>query len=98
VSDDNETRATIKGLRCTIMLILAEVQRRIRRGSLLLIDEPEIHLHPAWQARLIGALTDLCRQYDAQMIIATHSEEVARSVYEHELILLDDVFGWRKGQ
>jgi len=60
------------------MLILAEVQRRIRRGSLLLID--------------------VCRQYDAQMIIATHSEEVARSVYEHELILLDDVFGWRKGQ
>lgn len=81
-----------------ILLFLAEVQRRIRRGSLLLIDEPEIHLHPGWQARLIGALTDLCRQYDAQMIIATHSEEVARSVYEHELILLDDVFGWRKGQ
>ena len=81
-----------------ILLILAEIQRRIRRGSMLLIDEPEIHLHPAWQARLIGALTDLCRQYDAQMIVATHSEEVARSVYEHELILLDDVFGWRKGQ
>lgn len=81
-----------------ILLFLAEVQRRIRRGSLLLIDEPEIHLHPGWQARLIGALTDLCRQYDTQMIVATHSEEVARSVYEHELILLDDVFGWRKGQ
>ncbi len=81
-----------------ILLFLAEVQRRISRGSLLLIDEPEIHLHPGWQARLIDALTDLCRQYDAQMIVATHSEEVARSVYEHELILLDDVFGWRKGQ
>lgn len=81
-----------------ILLMLGEIQRRIRRGSLLLIDEPEIHLHPGWQARLIGALTDLCRQYDAQMIVATHSEEVARSVYEHELILLDDVFGRRKGQ
>ena len=81
-----------------ILLLLAEIQRHIRRGSLLLIDEPEIHLHPGWQARLIGALTDLCQRYDAQMIIATHSEEVARSVYEHELILLDDVFGWRKGQ
>jgi predicted ATPase len=81
-----------------ILLFLAELQRRIRRGSLVLIDEPEIHLHPAWQARLIGALTDLCGKYDAQMIITTHSEEVARSVYEHELVLLDDVFGWRKGQ
>ena len=37
-------------------------------------------LHPAWQAHLIEALTDMCRQYDAQMIIATHSEEVARSL------------------
>jgi predicted ATPase len=81
-----------------ILLFLAEVQRRIRRGSLLLIDEPEIHLHPAWQARLVGALTDLCRKYDTQMIITTHSEVVARSVYEHELVLLDDVFGWRRGQ
>jgi predicted ATPase len=81
-----------------ILLILAEIQRRIRRGSLLLIDEPEIHLHPAWQAHLIEALTDMCRQYDAQMIITTHSEEVARAVYEHELILLDDIFGRRKNR
>jgi predicted ATPase len=81
-----------------VLLILAEIQRRIRRNSVLLIDEPEIHLHPAWQARLMGALTDMCRQYDTQMIITTHSEEIARSVYEHELVLLDDVFGWRKGK
>jgi len=77
-----------------ILLILAEIQRRIRPGSIILIDEPEIHLHPAWQSRLVGALTDLCSQYDAQLILATHSEEVARSVYEHELVLLDDIFGW----
>ena len=72
--------------------MLGEIQRRIRRGSVLLMDEPEIHLHPRWQRLLIRALTDLCSQHDAQMIVTTHSEEIANAFYEHERILLDAVF------
>jgi energy-coupling factor transporter ATP-binding protein EcfA2 len=75
-----------------IVLILGEIQRRIRRGSVVLMDEPEIHLHPRWQRLLIRALTDLAVEYDAQLIITTHSEEVANAVYEHELVLLDAIF------
>jgi predicted ATPase len=75
-----------------ILLMLAEVQRRLRRGGLLLIDEPEIHLHPRWQRLLVRALTDLCAEHDAQLIITTHSEEVANAAYEHELVLLDAIF------
>ena len=75
-----------------IVLLLGEIQRRLRLGGLLLIDEPEIHLHPRWQRLLVRALTDLCAEYDAQMILTTHSEEIASAVYEHELVLLDAVF------
>ncbi len=75
-----------------IVLMLGEIQRRIRRGSVVLMDEPEIHLHPRWQRLLVRALTDLAAEYDAQLIITTHSEEVANAVYEHELVLLDAVF------
>jgi hypothetical protein len=75
-----------------IVLMLGEIQRRIRRGSVLLMDEPEIHLHPRWQRLLIRALTDLCSQHDAQMIVTTHSEEIVNAFYEHEQILLDAVF------
>ena len=75
-----------------IVLMLGEIQRRIRRGSVLLMDEPEIHLHPRWQRLLIRALSDLCSQHDAQMIVTTHSEEIANAFYEHERILLDAVF------
>lgn len=75
-----------------IVLMLGEIQRRIRRGSILLMDEPEIHLHPRWQRLLIRALTDLCEQHDAQMIVTTHSEEIANAFYEHERVLLDETF------
>jgi predicted ATP-binding protein involved in virulence len=75
-----------------IILLLGELQRRIQPSSIVLIDEPELHLHPKWQRQLVRALTDLCTTYDAQLIMTTHSEEIANAVYEHELILLDDIF------
>lgn len=39
--------------------------------GLLLIDEPELHLHPQWQARLLPTLRKLAP--DAQLVVATHS-------------------------
>lgn len=39
--------------------------------GLLLIDEPELHLHPQWQARLLPTLRKLIPE--AQLIVATHS-------------------------
>ena len=75
-----------------ILLMLGEIQRRISKGSIVMIDEPEIHLHPQWQRLLVRTLTDLCAIHDAQLIITTHSEEIANAVYEHELILLDAIF------
>jgi|GEM_PF-1131617 len=75
-----------------IILLLGEIQRRIQHGSIIMIDEPEIHLHPRWQRMLMRALTDLCEAYNAQLIITTQSEEIANTVYEHELILLDRIF------
>jgi hypothetical protein len=72
-----------------ILLMLGEIQRHLRPGGLLLIDEPEIHLHPRWQRLLVRALTELCTSANAQLILTTHSEEIASAVFEHELILLD---------
>lgn len=75
-----------------IILLLGEIRRRIQHGSIVMIDEPEIHLHPRWQRMLMRAVTDLCEAYDAQLIITTQSEEIANTVYEHELVLLDRIF------
>lgn len=46
--------------------------------AVLLIDEIDLHLHPAWQQRII---TDLRKAFpNTQMIVATHSPQVISSV------------------
>lgn len=42
-------------------------------GGIILIDEPEISLHPAWQVKLKDFLLEIFSSYDVQIIIATHS-------------------------
>jgi hypothetical protein len=46
------------------------------RNSLILIDEVETSLHPRAQRRLIFDLANLCRNYDLQIILSTHSPYV----------------------
>ena len=45
-------------------------------GSTLLIEEPEIHLHPKAQAELAEVLTEEAKANGKQMIMATHSEHI----------------------
>jgi predicted ATPase len=74
-----------------IVLMLVEITRHIKQGGIVLLDEPEISLHPAWQRGLMAALDKVIEQYDAQVILATHSLEIATSVLPHEVISLNDL-------
>lgn len=55
--------------------------------TVLLIDEPEISLHPQWLMFLVGLL----RQTSArtQIIVATHSDQLIRWLEPHELLVAD---------
>ena len=44
----------------------------INKGSFLIMDEPEVHLHPEWQVALANILYDIAKS-GANVIIATHS-------------------------
>ena len=46
--------------------------RVIQKGSILFMDEPEAHLHPEWQQRIIEVLYKLS-EAGVMVIIATHS-------------------------
>ena len=43
------------------------------RNGLIIIDEPDLHLHPQWQRLLIDLFIELSEKTDNQFIIATHS-------------------------
>jgi AAA domain, putative AbiEii toxin, Type IV TA system len=54
--------------------------------DLVLIDEPERHLHVQWQRVIIPALQELTPT--SQFVVATHSHEVMRSVTSDEVLYL----------
>lgn len=43
------------------------------RDALILIDEPELHLHPRWQSLLMSMFEILSKETGNQFIMATHS-------------------------
>lgn len=43
------------------------------KSGCILIDEPELHLHPKWQKILLSMLIDLTTQLGCQLIMTTHS-------------------------
>jgi ABC-type transport system involved in cytochrome c biogenesis ATPase subunit len=57
-----------------ILLFVAELLRRWTPGSLVLIDEPELHLHESWLANLWRLVYDLQRERGGQVILTTQSD------------------------
>lgn len=56
--------------------LLFEVVRTVP-GAMVLIEEPEIHLHPKAQADLASVLVEEAKSNDKQIVMTTHSEHVA---------------------
>ena len=59
-----------------LVLLLFEMVRTVP-GATVLIEEPEIHLHPKAQADLASVLVEEAKLSDKQIVMTTHSEHVA---------------------
>ena len=80
-----------------ILGLAADLARRMAQGNphrgdplaceaIVLIDEVELHLHPAWQQRV---LADLRRTFpNTQFIVSTHSPQVLTSVPPRQIVEL----------
>lgn len=49
------------------------------RPRILLIDEPDAHLHPDKQERLIEALESAASEFNTQIVLTTHSPHIVRA-------------------
>lgn len=58
------------------------------RGSVLLVDEPDAHLHFMLQDTIYGELGRIAAKSGSQLIIATHSEVIIDSVQPAQICVL----------
>lgn len=52
----------------------------IRRNSLVLIDEPELFLHPTLEIQFVEMLKEILSSFNSKALLATHSEVIVREV------------------
>ena len=64
------------------------------RGSTIILEEPEIHLHPLAQSVLAELFVEVSRQREVQFVVETHSEHLFRrmqTLVAKQKVSTDDV-------
>lgn len=59
------------------------------KGSLILVDEIEMGLHPKVQRRLIDVIRNVCRNENKQFIVTTHSSTILDAVESESRIFIE---------
>lgn len=63
-----------------LMYIFSSLLDEIKPHTLVMFDEPEMHLHPNAISKLIHYLYKLLKEYNSFCILATHSPQVIREI------------------
>lgn len=74
-----------------LMYVITEVIADICNHSLILFDEPEMHLHPNAIANLIRMLNKLLVETESYAIVATHSPIIIQEVPSMNVVLFDRI-------
>ena len=67
----------LEGFGANTLILLVYELLAADKGATVLIEEPEIHLHPKAQADLAEVLAETAKAEDKQIIMTTHSEHIA---------------------
>ncbi|PET28314.1 hypothetical protein CN518_24535 [Bacillus anthracis] len=62
----------------------------IENNSLIIIEEPELHLNPSWTKQIITMLQMLFSSYQAHFVISTHSYSFINTVFPENIIFARD--------
>jgi len=68
--------------------LISSIIGSIRDDTILLIDEPELYLHPNLEVELIEMLKKLLDMYNSYAVIATHSAIMVREVAQSYITVL----------
>ena len=64
---------TAVGIKSFGLIQLLLKNNRLNNRTLLIIDEPEVHLHPTWQVKYAEILVRLSKEFEIPMVLTSHS-------------------------
>lgn len=59
-----------------MLLLIGFVATTLRDGGIVLIDEPDLHIHIVMVPQILGSIEAIVRERRGQLIVASHSQEV----------------------
>lgn len=85
---------TASGIKQIGIIQLLIKNRRLQENTFLIIDEPEVNLHPDWQIKLAKILVLLVKELNIQLYIASHSPFLIEAIqlYSQYYDLLNDSY------
>lgn len=76
-----------------IFELLTFIHAHIKLSSLLIIDEPEVHMHPQFIVLFMAMLGHVLHQFRSYVVVATHSPLVVREMVGQNVYLMKIVEG-----
>ena len=74
-----------------VLLMLATITRWLRKGGIVLIDEPDLHLHVSLMTAFVSHLRRMVAEREGQLILASHAPELWRDFTASHLVRLGDL-------
>ncbi|PGL47819.1 hypothetical protein CN922_21905 [Bacillus cereus] len=72
----------------SLFLRLVELADSVTENSIILIDEPETHLHPKWIRNYIAILKSIIGKVNCHVIIATHAPLIVSDIPKESIVML----------
>ena len=72
-----------------ITSIITELYAHIRWNSLILFDEPEVHLHANAITKLIRILFGICKEFKSACLLATHSAVILQELLARNVTVVE---------
>ncbi len=68
---------------------ILSILERVQDNSLVIIEEPELHLNPSWIKQIITVLERLFSKYRSHFLVATHSYSFINSLFPENILIIE---------
>lgn len=68
------------GLKTFVIIKRLLFNNSLKKGGVIILDEPEVHVHPEWQLKLAEVIVLLQKHFDMTVLLNTHSPHFLRAI------------------